>query len=79
MTDYDIKITEIENKIQDVSNLAGKTALTAVENKIPSVSSSVKKTNYNTKTTEIENRLNDHNHGKYITTPEFNTFDCRCF
>ena len=37
------KLTELENKILDVSNLAAKTALTAVENKIPSVSSLVKK------------------------------------
>ena len=33
----------------------------------------VKKTNYNTKVIEIQNKLNDHNHDKYITTPEFNT------
>ena len=33
----------------------------------------VKKTDYNTKVTEIENKLNNHNHDKYITTPEFNT------
>ena len=26
-----------------------------------------------TKVTEIENKLNNHNHDKYITTPEFNT------
>ena len=32
----------------------------------------LKKTDYNTKITEIENKLN-HNHDKYITTPEFNT------
>ena len=32
----------------------------------------VKKTDYNTKVTEIENKLNNHNHDKYITTPEFN-------
>ena len=36
-TDYN-KITEIEGKIPDVSSLATKTALTTVENKIPSVS-----------------------------------------
>ena len=72
-TDYNTKITEIEGKIPDVSNLATKTALTTVENKIPSVSNLVKKTDYNTKVTEIENKLNNHNHDKYITTPEFNT------
>ena len=31
------------------------------------------KTDYNTKVTEIENKFNNHNHDKYITTPEFNT------
>ena len=35
--DYNIKITELENKITDISNLATKTALTIVENKIPSI------------------------------------------
>ena len=43
------KLTELENKIPDISSLATKTALTAVENKIPSVSSLVKKTDYDTK------------------------------
>ena len=71
-TDYNAKITEIEGKISDVSNLATKTALTTVENKMPGVSSLVKKTDYNTKITEIENKLNNHNHDKYIDTPEFN-------
>ena len=37
------KLTELENKIPDVSSFATKTALTAVENEIPSVSSLVKK------------------------------------
>ena len=65
------EITELVNEIPDVSSLATKTALTVVENKISDVSSPVKKTN--TKITEIENKLNNHNHDKYITTPEFNT------
>ena len=30
----------------------------------------VNKTNYDTKITEIENELTDHNHDKYIDTPE---------
>ena len=67
------KLTELENKILDISNLATKTALTTVENKIPSVSNLVNQTNYITKITEIENKLSNHNHDKYITTPEFNT------
>ena len=37
-TDYNAKLTELENKIPDISNLATKTALNAVENKIPHVS-----------------------------------------
>ena len=71
------KLTELENKIEDVSSLAIKTELTAFFNciKIPDVSSLVKKTNYNAKITEIEKKLTDHNHHKYITTPEFN-FNC---
>ena len=38
------KLTELENKITDVSTLATKIALTAVENKIPSVSNLLNKT-----------------------------------
>ena len=64
------KLTELQNKIPDISNLATKTALTAVENKIPSVSNLVKKPDYNTKITEGENKLNNHNHDKHIDTSE---------
>ena len=42
-TNYNTKITVLENKIPDVSNLATKTTLTAIENKIPSVNNLVKK------------------------------------
>ena len=75
MTDFvkNAELTNLENKIPDVSSLATKTALTTLENKIPSVSNLVNKPDYNTKITEIENTLTDHNHDKYITTPEFNT------
>ena len=37
------KLTELENKILNVSSLATKTALTAVENKIHNISSLVEK------------------------------------
>ena len=45
MTDFvkKTKLTELENKIPDISNLATKITLTAVEKKIPDVSSLVKK------------------------------------
>ena len=32
----------------------------------------LKQTNYNTKITDIENKLNNHNYDKYIDTLEFN-------
>ena len=45
MTDFvkKAKLTELKNKIPDISNLITKTALTAVENKIPGVSKLLKK------------------------------------
>ena len=67
-----IKI-ELESKIPDVSSLARKAAVTAVKNKIPSVGTSVQKPSYDTKISELEKQLTDHNHDKYITTLEFNT------
>ena len=50
-----------------------------MKNKIPNVSKLVKNTDYNTKVTESENKLNDHNHHKYITIPEFNTLAANVF
>ena len=81
MTDFvkKTKLTELESKIPDVSSLATKTALTVVENKIPSASSLVKKTDYDTKIIENEKKLTDHNHEKYIATPEFNTLAADIF
>ena len=71
-TDFKAKVTEIEGKIPSISGLVTNSALAAVENEICDVSILVKKTGYNTKISEIENKVNDHNHEKYITTPEFN-------
>ena len=76
------QLTELDNKIPDVSSLPTKIALTAVENKTPHISSLIKKTNYNTKITEIEKKtywLADHYHDNYITTPEFNTLAASVF
>ena len=70
-TDFYVKVTEIEGKLPSISGLATNTALTAVENKMHDVSSLVKKTDDNKKISETENQVNDHNHDKYITTPEF--------
>ena len=81
VTDFvkEAKLTELGNKIPDISNLTTKTALTTVENKIPSVSNLVKETGYNTKITEIKNKLTDHNHDKYIATPEINNLAADVF
>ena len=45
MTDFvkKVRLTELENKVPDISSLATKTALTAVDNKITNVSNLVKK------------------------------------
>ena len=42
-TNYNTEITELENKIPDISNLATKAGLTTIENKIPSINNLVKK------------------------------------
>ena len=69
-TDYKTKIAEIESKIPSMSNLATKTLLATVENKIPDISSIVKKIQ---KLLKLKKKLTDHNHDKYVTTPECNT------
>ena len=78
-TDFNTKITEIEGKIPSILGLATNSELAAVENKIPNVSSLVKKTDYNTKISDIEKKITDHNHHRYITTPEFNTLTVKVF
>ena len=68
------KINEVKGEIPKITSMATTSSLTAVENKIPSVSNLVKKTDYNTKINEIEKKITEHNHNKFITTPEFNNF-----
>ena len=53
--------------------------LIAVENKIPKISSLVKKKDYNTKITAIERKLTNYYHDKYIIAPELNTLDADVF
>ena len=53
--------------------------MTAVENEIPSVNNLVKKIDYDTKISEIEKKITDHKHDKYITTPEFNKLTAENF
>ena len=65
-TDYNAKITEIENKIPSINGLATTATLTAIENKIPDISNLVKRPNYDTKILDIES--------KHITTADYNKF-----
>ena len=53
--------------------------MTNVENEIRDVSNLNKKTDYSTKVTEIENKLSNHNHDKYIDPPEFNKLAANVF
>ena len=73
------RLNKLENKIPDFSSLAATNALTAVENEIPSVSNLVRKTDYDTKISELEKKLTHHNNDKYIITPEFNTLTADVF
>ena len=67
------KVNEAKVKIPNITNVATTTAaLTAVENKIPNVSTVVKKNDSYTKISETEKKITDHDHDKYIITPEFN-------
>ena len=60
-TDFNSKVNELENKIKtaenkpDISNLATKSGLTSIENKIPDVKGFVKLTDYLTEIATIKN------------------------
>ena len=77
-TDFNSKISEVEGKIPSITGLTTNSALTTVENKLPDIISLVKKTD-DAKISEIENKVNYHNHDKYITTSEFNTMTASTF
>ena len=73
------KISEIESRIPSISGLATNSAQTTFENKIPDVSSLVKKTDYDAKISEIKKKITDHDHDIYITTSEFNNLTVTSF
>ena len=56
-TKSNTKINEVKNEIPSITGLATTSALTAVENKIPSISNLVKKTDYDAKVEEVENKM----------------------
>ena len=65
-TSLNAKINEVKGEIPNITNLATNTGLTAFENKIPNVSNLVKKADYATKISEMEN--------KYFTISDYNEF-----
>ena len=72
-TKYDGDKLELEKKFLTLVILSkNQTASTAVENKIPSTNNLVKKkkTDYNARITEVENKITNNKHDEYITTPE---------
>ena len=72
------KANEFKGKRPNINNTT--TALFAVENKIPNVRNLVKKADYNTKISEIENKFTtDHENDKYITTREFTKLKSEIF
>ena len=60
---FNAKITEMGDRMPSITGFTTNSALTA-KKKIPDVSGLVKKTDYNTEFSEIENRINDYDHDK---------------
>ena len=72
----DAKIIEVKGEISNITSLATASSLTSVENKIHSVFLTVTITQ---KLMKLTKKITDHNHDKYITTPEFNKFMAELF
>ena len=70
-THYDAKTKDIECKITSITFLATTAAFTAVENKIPDDSDTVKKAEYDGKIKYIES--------KYFTTSDYSKFTDHAF
>ena len=56
-------------------NLAITTAVVSFENKTPNVSNLVKNIDYITNISKTEKQISDHEHDKYLTTPEFDNLN----
>ena len=63
-----VKETEYNELVKKVNNIS-----------TTDTSDLVKKNDYNTKINEIENKINDHDHTKYITSLEFNKLTSESF
>ena len=66
-------------KAPSVCGLVTTFALTAVENKASSIINVVNKTYCNTNFSELEKKITEHKHKKYVITAEFNKLTARRF
>ena len=71
-TIFNAEINEVKGEIPNITNLTTTSDLIIIDMKVTSVSNFVKKSN--TKINEIEKKITDDNHDKYINTLEFNQF-----
>ena len=67
-TDYNTKISEIENTIPSISGLVITSALNAVEKKYLMLDY---ETDYDAKISEIKKKVTDHDHDKYIINRKY--------
>ena len=66
-------------KVKCLVLLATTTAFNDVTNNIPDVDNLVKKSDYDTKSGEIENKIDHDRDNKYVTAQEFNTLTAENF
>ena len=66
------EINEVKGEIPNITNLTTTSGLIIIDMKVTSISNFVKKSN--TKINEVEKKITDDNHDKYINTLEFNKF-----
>ena len=83
-SDFTDKINMVDKKIPDVSDLVKKTdfnaKITEVEGKIPNITGLAKSSALTAvEIPDIQKKITNHNHDKYITTPEVNTMAASVF
>ena len=81
-TDFNAKITEVESKISSITGLDTSSALTAVEYKIPDVSSLITKTDFDVKLQAVSDRVTKNKSKHLLVGNELNklkSFDAAYF
>ena len=78
-TDFNTKVTEIEGKIPDLSNLVKKTnfntELTEIEGKIPDVSNLIKNTDLDSRLKKISDRVTENKSNHLLVENELQKLD----